>query len=243
MGAVQFRPLDAEDVECRVSQVNQYGVQLLLYKDARCDMRLLDETVGAENWQCRYELIKDNLFCSVGIRFGDGEWVWKQDVGVPSNMESEKGQASDAFKRACFKWGIGRELYTAPDIWVKREKCRKLKQGKNGREQCYDDFRVTEMEVDDGRIVKLVVCNASNRMDVVYGTRQQTVQDDSQNDVLRTAYLRMGTAIEEWCARHGCDSPEEVQAKKDGIRKRPDWASQCRSLEYINAVTREFQDG
>ena len=156
-------------------------------------------------------------------------------------MEAQKGEASDAFKRAGFKWGIGRELYTAPTIWVKRDQCKKLKQGKSGKEQCYDDFRVTEMEASGGKIDKLVICNASNRMAVVFGNAQR--KPDEGNDVLKAAYQRMGAAIEEWCARHGCDMPEEIEAKKAGVRKRPEWASQCRSLEYINAVTREFQDG
>ena len=250
MGAIEFRPLTADDVECRVSQVSQYGVQLLVYKTARTDMDLLDETVGPENWQCEYRSIDGKLFCGIGCRFGGGEWVWKWDVGVPSNMEAQKGEASDAFKRAGFRWGIGRALYTAPDIWVKRDQCKKIKQGRNGKEQCYDDFRVTEMEVVDGAIQKLVICNASNRMAVVFGSASSHVdshetQDAQQgvNDVLKVAYQRMGAAIEGWCKRHGCDSPEQVQAKKDGVKRRPEWPSQCKSLEYINAVTREFEDG
>ena len=174
MAMLSFRPLEAGDIECRVSMVTDNAVQLLLYKDARCDMRLLDETVGPENWQCRYDQIDDKLFCNVGLRFKDGEWVWKQDVGVPSNMESTKGEASDAFKRACFKWGIGRELYTAPTIWVDMGKCKKVRKGKNGKLQCYDDFRVTDISVNDGRIDRLTICNMSNRGAVVYGAAGST---------------------------------------------------------------------
>lgn len=117
-----FRKLYASEIECRVSTVNKNGCGLLLYKDARVDQRLLDETVGPFNWQRSHEVINGNLFCNVGIYVrregGFGEWVWKQDVGKESFTEKEKGQASDAFKRACFNWGIGRELYTAPSIWV-----------------------------------------------------------------------------------------------------------------------------
>ena len=119
--------------------------------------------------------------------------------------------------------------------------CKKIKAGRNGKEQCYDDFRVTEMEVVGGIIQKLVICNASNRMAVVYGSAQE--KKPETNDVLKVAYQRMGAAIEDWCARHGCDSPEQSEAKKAGVKKRPEWHSQCKSLEYINAVTREFQDG
>ena len=96
MSAIDFRALRAEEVEVRVSQIGKNAVQLLLYKDSRCDMRLLDETVGPENWQCDYKTIDGKLFCGIGCRFKDGEWVWKWDTGTPSNMEAQKGEASDA---------------------------------------------------------------------------------------------------------------------------------------------------
>ena len=242
--SIEFRPLKAEEVECRVGQCSEKGVSLLLYKDARCDMMLLDEVVGPENWDCSYESIDGKLFCTVGIRCSpEGsyhDWVYKQDTGTPSNMEAQKGEASDAFKRACFKWGIGRELYTAPFIWVSADKCN-VKPGRNGKPQCYDDFRVTEMEVEDGRIAKLTICNMNRKGLVVYGNAPKK-GDKPTNDVLKIAYQRMGEAIEKWCERHGCDSPEQIQAKKDGIRKRKEWKSQCKSLEYINSITREFED-
>ena len=93
---LSFRPLKAEEVECRVAQCSEKGASLLLYKTSRTDMDLLDETVGAENWQKDYKTIDGKLFCGIGCRFKDGEWVWKWDTGVPSNMESQKGEASDA---------------------------------------------------------------------------------------------------------------------------------------------------
>lgn len=161
---VKFRPLTAEEIEVRVSRVNSYGAELLLYKDSRVDMRMLDETVGPENWRCSYYECKGTLFCSVGILLsrGDGvtEWVNKDNAGAPSNTEAEKGEASDAFKRACFSWGIGRELYTAPRIFVPKEKCN-VKQGKNGKLQCYDRFRVAKVEIIDGRITGVRVVNDS----------------------------------------------------------------------------------
>lgn len=107
---INFRNLEADDIEVRVQQVTEKGVSLLLFKDARCDMRILDKTVGHENWDCEYQKIGDGLFCTVGIRCllesGETSWVYKQDIGTKSNMEPEKGEASDAFKRACFKWGM-----------------------------------------------------------------------------------------------------------------------------------------
>lgn len=246
MSAIEFRPLRAEDVEVRVGRCSEKMLTLLLYKDARCDARLLDETIGPENWQCDYWSIDEKLFCKVGIRFKDGEWVWKSDTGTPSNMESQKGEASDAFKRACFKWGIGRELYSAPEVKVFSDACT-IKQGKNGKWQCYDDFRVTEMEVANGQITKLQICNMSRKGLVVYGPKGMAPKnerpDEPSNDVLRIAYKRMGEAIQNWCARHGDDSPDRVERAKEGVKKRPDWEANRLSLEYINQLTREFEDG
>lgn len=162
--AISFRPLTEQEIEVRVSRVTNAGVELLLFKDARCDMRILDETVGAENWQCSYYEHKNTLFCSVEIRVDRGtgeypEWVSKDNAGAPSNMEAQKGEASDAFKRACFCWGIGRELYTSPRIFVYADKVRDLKQGKNGKMQCYDRFHVEKVRIEDGQITGLSIWN------------------------------------------------------------------------------------
>lgn len=160
--AISFRPLTEQEIEVRVSRVTNAGVELLLFKDARCDMRILDETVGAENWQCEYYEHKNTLFCKVGL-FTDYDrgpmWVWKANAGAPSNMEAQKGEASDAFKRACFCWGIGRELYTAPRIFVYADKCDKIQQGKNGKMQCYDRFRVEKVRIENGQITGLSIWN------------------------------------------------------------------------------------
>ena len=160
---MEFRDLTANEIDVRVSRVTNAGVELLLYKDSRCDMRILDETVGSESWQNEFYECKGTLFCKVGILVDrDGqfrEWVWKDNAGAPSNMEAQKGEASDAFKRACFTWGIGRELYTAPRIFVYADKCKSLKQGKNGKMQCYDHFSVAKIKVADGRIVGLAIRN------------------------------------------------------------------------------------
>lgn len=112
-----FRKLRPEEIDLRVGTVTPKGVSFLLYKDARVDMTILDETVGAESWQREHYECKGNLFCKVGIKCGE-EWVWKADCGTESQTEKEKGESSDSFKRACVCWGIGRELYTAPFIWV-----------------------------------------------------------------------------------------------------------------------------
>lgn len=159
---MSFRSLKAEEIEVRIGTCNDKGVSLLLYKDARVDRSILDETLGNAFWQCRFYECKGNLFCSVGINYlhdnGIREWIWKDDCGAPSNMEKEKGEASDAFKRACFKWGIGVELYTAPFIWIPAQSCN-IKQGKNGKPQCYDRFFVEKIETEDGKIKSISIRN------------------------------------------------------------------------------------
>lgn len=157
---ITFRDLKAEEIECRVQSVKEKGLVLLLYKDARCDMRILDETVGPENWQREHYECKGNLFCRVSINVakeGDDRqlWVYKSDCGTESYTEKEKGEASDSFKRACFNWGIGRELYTAPFIWIPAEKCN-IKDGK-----CFDRFEVERIIIEDKRIVALSIKNTS----------------------------------------------------------------------------------
>lgn len=111
--------LKAEDIECRIQKITKEGAVLLLYKTARVDMRILDEVYGSMNWQRHHEVINNNLFCTISVWDSEkAQWISKQDVGTESNAEAEKGQASDAFKRAGFAWGIGRELYDAPFIFI-----------------------------------------------------------------------------------------------------------------------------
>ena len=156
---MEFRDLTKDDIEVRVQSVKEKGVVLLLYKDARVDMNILDETVGAENWQREHYECKKNLFCRVGIKI-ENDWVWKSDCGTESNTEAQKGEASDSFKRACFNWGIGRELYTSPFIWVNASDC-KITQGGNKVFKCYDNFSVEKIKIEKKRIVGLAIYNQS----------------------------------------------------------------------------------
>lgn len=125
---LKFRNLRADEIEVRPTDTKFNKCTLLLYKDARTDRRILDETVGPENWQCEYYEVNGATFCRVGIKTDNG-WIWKSDCGSESNIEKEKGLASDAFKRSCFRWGIGVELYStpriklqAPDKWYYNDK-------------------------------------------------------------------------------------------------------------------------
>lgn len=166
MGA--FRRLRADEIEIRAAQIaqNKAGAvyaSLLLYKDARVDQRLLDETYGPMNWQRSHEIIDGNLYCTVSV-WDDKKsiWVSKQDVGTESNTEKEKGQASDSFKRACFNWGIGRELYTAPNIYIKLEDGEWKEKSYNQKTtlQMTQSFFVSNIEYDDdGNIIGLIICD------------------------------------------------------------------------------------
>ena len=172
---MQFRDLTADEIEVRVQSIKTKngtpsGVVLLLYKNARCDMNILDETVGAENWQRDHYECKGNLFCRVGISDERNDWVWKSDCGVESNTEAQKGEASDSFKRACFNWGIGRELYTSPFIWVPDDKCniydtkRKDKYG-SPVFATNDHFAVEKIVIENKQIVAISIINTSIKAD------------------------------------------------------------------------------
>lgn len=161
MAEAMFRDLTAEEIECRVAQAKSNGVSLLLYKDARCDQNILDETFGAMNWQRHHT--RDNANCIVSIWDEDKkQWIGKEDTGTESNTEKEKGLASDSFKRACFNWGIGRELYTAPFIWIKADDCTSLLQGGDGKWKCFDNFEVEKIKIENKRITGIAIKNVKS---------------------------------------------------------------------------------
>ena len=164
--AAMFRRLRADEIECRVQSCTNKGAVLLLYKNARCDQNILDETVGAMNWQRRHR--RDNANCIVSLWDEDKQqWISKEDTGTESNTEAEKGLASDSFKRACFNWGIGRELYTAPFIFIPAAACNITE--RNGRPTCYDRFKVIDIAYDEaGTITRLQIVNEKTGQ-VVFG--------------------------------------------------------------------------
>lgn len=195
-----FRRLNASEIDCRVSICRNDGLSLLLYKDARVDMRILDETVGPMNWQKKYS--RENANCTVSLWDAEkAQWISKEDTGTESFTEAEKGLASDSFKRACFNWGIGRELYTAPFIWIPASACT-IKQGKTGKPACYDRFIVTEIDYDDeGSICDLEVVNDKTGA-VVFRMGQkteETVGEDFRMKALRTLLEENGIIDETIC--------------------------------------------
>lgn len=180
-----FRLLRADEIECRVSTVKKNGCSLLLYKDARCDQNILDETFGIFGWERSHQLIGDRLYCTVSVRNPDtGEWIRKQDVGTESYTEKEKGQASDSFKRACFNLGIGRELYTSPFIWIGTDGCT-IKEV-NGRFTTYDHFSVSNIEYENDRVSCLTIINNSMGNKQVYSFGSANVKlDENKIKALR----------------------------------------------------------
>ena len=167
----EFRELRANEIDVRIQSINKgqkgVGAILLLYKDARCDMNILDESVGILGWKREHKMIGDRLYCVVSLYDEEKkEWISKEDVGTESNTEAEKGHASDSFKRACFNWGIGRELYTAPFTYVQ------LNEGEyyddKGRTKSNAKFYVKEIEYADRKISKLVLVDSKGTVRFTY---------------------------------------------------------------------------
>lgn len=165
---MNFRNLTANEIEVKVKQIKENGLVCLLYKTARTDMDLLDETVGPENWTNDYREIKGNLYAGIGIKkdptICESPYIWKWDCGIESREDGEgnekKGEASDAFKRAGFRWGIGRALYTSPFIWITADNA-KIERNNKGVLKCNDRFRVGKIAYsEDGkRIIGLSIWN------------------------------------------------------------------------------------
>ena len=222
---MEFRLLRADEIECRISTVkkpekeNKGGLTLLLYKDARVDQNLLDETVGAMNWQRSHQLIGDRLYCTISIWDDEKkQWISKQDVGTESYTEKEKGQASDSFKRAAFNFGIGRELYTAPFIWVSANKVNIQKKGE--KVFTYDKFRLTDITYNESReIVGLVIVNQDSK--VVYSSQERydskpiskSVSQKIENEKsqkINKELARTGVALDTVLQRYGVKSVDEM---------------------------------
>lgn len=182
------RDLRADEIELRVQQIKQNGLSLLYYKDARCDMAILDETYGPENWQRIHEFKNGKLYCAVDIwDEGKGQWITKEDVGTESNTEADKGQASDSFKRANVNWGIGRELYTAPFTWIRAEDCNIKdtgKKDKNGKPiyKCNDEFKVTKIKIENKEITACAIWNVTTKKRVFVWQKPSTTSPNKSGE-------------------------------------------------------------
>lgn len=206
-----FRNLRADEIEVRVATISDKGVTLLLYKDARCDMNILDETVGAMNW--KREHTRDNANCIVSIwDETKNQWISKEDTGTESFTEKEKGQASDSFKRACFNWGIGRELYTAPFIWISAGNV-KIDDGKNGKKTTYDKFSVVDFGVRNKKIVKLTIKNNSTGK-IVY--KMNSKESEEKEEVKEEIKEEVAQEEPKKYECHNCGKPFQPFTDIDG---------------------------
>ena len=221
-----FRTLKADEIECRIGSVSQRGFTMLLYKDARCDMNILDETVGEFNWQRDHKEIKGTVYCGVGIK-KEGEWAWKWDAGSESYTEKEKGEASDSFKRACFNWGIGRELYTAPLIFI-RAKTEPVGNGyKLANKSDGYGYKVAQIEYEGGRISKLIITKDGEQKfyyeaDKFLEQSQNTIDEKMAQMVLVMAEDEKNKSV---LNSMGIHTPAEV--KRMTIAQYGDFARRC----------------
>ena len=216
---LKFRLLEASEIDVRVATVSENGCSLLLYKDARCDMNILDENVGAMNWQRQHT--RDNANCIVSIWDDEKQqWIDKEDTGTESFTEKEKGLASDSFKRACFNWGIGRELYTAPFIWIPAKDANV--QSKNGKWTTYEKFSVTKMDIVDGKIVALnIASDKTGKIVYSFGyTRNVANEEDAEQEqkpnieALKSILDKNGIRMETVFELYKIKSEEEITASK-----------------------------
>lgn len=177
----QIRLLGPDEIECRIGTISEKGLSLLLYKDARADMKILDEVFGVTGWQRKHEVIGGNLYCVVSIWDEEKkQWVSKMDVGTESYAEKEKGQASDSFKRACVSIGIGRELYTAPFIWIPASKVNIQKKG--DKVFTYDKFSVRDISYNAKReISEISILNQEGRE--VYALMDKNIMQQDKSAI------------------------------------------------------------
>ena len=222
-----IRLLRADEIECRAASVSEKGVSLLLYKDARVDQRILDETFGVFGWKRSHQCINGNLYCTVEVYSREtGEWVSKQDVGTNGEQQKEKSQASDSFKRACFNWGIGRELYSAPFIWVPASRTAISKKG--DKYYCNEQFSVSSITYNAEReITGLVVKDGKNS--TVYelkpgaGNRKQVGAtkegfgeqhvSPAQMENLEKELQRTGVSMDAVKERYRIEDPEQMSGE------------------------------
>ena len=184
----QIRTLRADEIECRVQQVTEKGCVLLIYKDARVDMRILDETFGIDGWQRTHEVINGNLFCNIELWSEDKKcWIKKQDVGTESNTEKEKGEASDSFKRAGFNVGIGRELYSSPFIWIKLDPS-EIEKNAQGKPQLSRSvkFSVSSIKYDENKdITELIISDNKGAIRYTFRSSKKTTEQPKVIDTTK----------------------------------------------------------
>lgn len=221
MKKLLFRDLYADEIELRVGSAKDNGFSLLLYKDARCDQNILDDTVGPLMWQRHHS--RDNANCIVSIWDEEkSQWIGKEDTGTESNTEKEKGLASDSFKRACVNWGIGRELYTAPFIWIPAAKCSEYTCDR-GRWGTKDTFVVDEIAIENKHIVMISIYNEKTNQVVFswkkagYVGKKQPKVDGTPAKNAPAVKFDAPKAIEAWCKRSKMTAQRFAELRREAI--------------------------
>lgn len=213
----EMRLLEPSEIECRVGSIGEKGLSLLLYKNSRVDMKILDETYGTFGWQRTHQCIDGNLYCTVQVWDEEKrQWISKQDVGAAGFAEKEKSQASDSFKRACVSIGIGRELYSAPFIWIPADKC---KIGmKDGKYIVKDKFTVHSISYNENReIAGLSIRNKEG--EIVYsmdkpavgqGKDRSAASSKNRASAMNKELERTGVALDTVLEHYQVSSLEEM---------------------------------
>lgn len=184
---LKFRDLRADEIDVRVGATtkdkngNVTHFTFLLYKNARVDMALLDETLGTMNWQAKYYQVKSTMICSVGININYNDpskepyFIWKDNGGDDDfTTEQVKAECSDAFKRACFLIGIGRGLYSASKLYMRIERT------EENTEKSYYGCKTIEYD-SNGNITKVVIYNKKTKKDVLVATLDKKVSQNGEN--------------------------------------------------------------
>ena len=217
---LEFPLLTKEQIEVKIKKVGKNGANSLLYKTARTDMDILDSVVGADKWRNDYAEIKGNLYCTIYVRDENGEWVGKQDCGIESRADGDgnekKGEASDAFKRAGFRWGIGRELYTAPFTFLHVET-----EQENGRWKLADPFArftVGKIEYDNARRI-CALDIVDNHGNVVYSMtgsadKNETGESRQKPPAQKTGTLAHNKSLE---AKQAEENAKLLKSRKDDL--------------------------
>ena len=234
---MEFRLLRADEIDVRISIVKDWGIGLLLYKDARCDQNILDETVGAMNWQRHHT--RENANCIVSIWDSEkNQWIEKEDTGTESYTEKEKGLASDSFKRACFNWGIGRELYTAPPMLVSKKNLKKLTEV-NGKWTCSDRFSVKDIEYDGRKIAKVDVLNETTGEALTFG---EPVAETRKTEKVRKQKIgkEKGEALMSLLEKAGQDSKAFLKVFKV---EKPEDLTEEQHLYIVQELAKRGKDG
>lgn len=224
MAEKKIRNLNPEEIDCRVGAIMEQGISLLLYKDARVDQTILDEVFGIYGWQRRHNMIGSELYCILSIWDDEKQqWVEKEDVGIESDYQKAKGAASDSFKRACFNVGIGRELYSAPFIYVPLNKVRM--DDKNGKKTVKDSFSVKSIETSADKIITALEI-ANQRGEIVYTyrlnrkqekpVREEEPQEPLSTEEIQLLYMelgRTGVPVQQILSRYGITAIQQMDQK------------------------------